>query len=197
MERWPSGRRRRSRKPLNLIRGSVGSNPTLSAAEARLCAGLPFPGGMAEWTKATVLKTVEVIPPWVRIPLPPLYLCRSVAPPHRPPGRAGDAIGARENHPLVGGESVAVWWRRSSASECRSPRRPSNRRFSALRSGCSPVRFATVPREATHKRHCRHPGRAWPHHRMRRSTYRTTPGPLTTFRNPSSSPHLPDSAAKE
>ena len=29
-------------------------------------------GGMAERTKATVLKTVEVIPPWVRIPLPPL-----------------------------------------------------------------------------------------------------------------------------
>ncbi len=64
----------------------TGSNPTLSAQpfQSPRCAGGRYrrpqaggrgattdPGGMAERTKATVLKTVEVIPPWVRIPLPP------------------------------------------------------------------------------------------------------------------------------
>jgi hypothetical protein len=34
----------------------------------------PVPGGMAEWTKAAVLKTaVGLCPPGVRIPLPPPF----------------------------------------------------------------------------------------------------------------------------
>ena len=37
------------------------------------------PGGMAEWTKAVVLKTtVAVMSPGVRIPLPPPVVARSV-----------------------------------------------------------------------------------------------------------------------
>ena len=36
------------------------------------CCTVQRHGGMAEWTMATVLKTVVAIkPPWVRIPLPP------------------------------------------------------------------------------------------------------------------------------
>src|SRR4051812_35356447 len=67
----PPGVRRRLEPPKSPLQAI--SWPTQAHLGARAYA-VPDPGGVAEWTNAAVLKTVDPGPPgpWVRIPPPPL-----------------------------------------------------------------------------------------------------------------------------
>src|SRR4051795_2104937 len=66
----PPGVRRRLEPPKTPFQAI--SEPTQAHLRPRAYA-VPVPGGVAEWTNAAVLKTVDPGPPgpWVRIPPPP------------------------------------------------------------------------------------------------------------------------------